>query len=338
MKKVDAESLRPPPKFQVNIKIQLYTARLFRLSFRFLWLCWKEIYLLSGKVSLDCYVRSFQYKTLNNILYLNEKVFIFGKSSSPQCPFCKNDDETILHLFHECDITKALSKILISLFGKSLNLRFLSPQIAFLWFTNIYCNDVLLKNHILFLCNSRKHEKIWLNNLIRNATKVKNIEKEIAGNNEKKVMLYNKRWKKIENKSSEKRLINLSKVVVGGGAGGGGETVLLRNIFCFLLLFFYLSFVFSLFFVCVCVIIFCGSLVFLFWFYLIKSEINITKKEKKLRKKSKFRQFTWSVATESIQKQFLTVSDFCCFCQHFAIVGIFAAFFVKIGFRDFMDL
>ena len=279
MKKVDAESLRPPPKFQVNIKIQLYTARLFRLSFRFLWLCWKEIYLLSGKVSLDCYVRSFQYKTLNNILYLNEKVFIFGKSSSPLCPFCKNDDETILHLFYECDITKALSKILISLFGKSLNLRFLSPQIAFLWFTNIYCNDILLKNHILFLCNSRKHEKIWLNNLISNATKVKNIEKEIAGNNEKKVMLYNKTWKKIENKSSEKRLINLSKVVVGGG--GGGETVLLRtSIFCFLLLFFYLSFVFSLFFVCVCVIIFCGSLVFLFWFYLIKSEINITKKKK----------------------------------------------------------
>ena len=238
MKKVDAESLRPPPKFQVNIKIQLYTARLFRLSFRFLWLCWKEIYLLSGKVSLDCYVRSFQYKTLNNILYLNEKVFIFGKSSSPQCPFCKNDDETILHLFHEYDITKALSKILISLFGKSLNLRFLSPQIAFLWFTNIYCNDILLKNHILFLCNSRKHEKIWLNNLIRNATKVKNIEKEIAGNNEKKVMLYNKRWKKIENKSSEKRLINLSKVVVGGGAGGGVKQFCWETSFAFCYYFF----------------------------------------------------------------------------------------------------
>ena len=37
--KVDAESLRPPPKFQINIKIQLTTSRVSRLSFRFLWLC-----------------------------------------------------------------------------------------------------------------------------------------------------------------------------------------------------------------------------------------------------------------------------------------------------------
>ena len=36
LKKVDAESLRPPPKFQVNIKIQLNTAHVSRLSFRFL--------------------------------------------------------------------------------------------------------------------------------------------------------------------------------------------------------------------------------------------------------------------------------------------------------------
>ena len=36
LKKVDAESLRPPPKFQDNIKIQLHAARFYRLSFRFL--------------------------------------------------------------------------------------------------------------------------------------------------------------------------------------------------------------------------------------------------------------------------------------------------------------
>ena len=42
MKKVDAESLGPPPKFQVNIEIQLNTARVSRLSFHFLWLCSKS--------------------------------------------------------------------------------------------------------------------------------------------------------------------------------------------------------------------------------------------------------------------------------------------------------
>ena len=166
--------------------------------------------------------------------------------------------------------------------------------------------------------------------------KSKILRKKLRETMKKKLCCITKGGKKL--KTSQAKNVSLIYPRWWWGEGGGGETVLLRNIFCFLLLFFYLSFVFSLFFVCVCVIIFCGSLVFLFWFYLIKSEINITKKKKKLRKKSKFRQFTWSVATESIQKQFLTVSDFCCFCQHFAIVGIFAAFFVKIGFRDFMDL
>ena len=115
----------------------------------------------------------------------------------------QNVDETILHLFYECDITKALWKILISFFDKSLKLPFLSPHTAFLGFTNTYCDSSLLKNHILLLFkiyvyNSRKHEKISLKTLIRNLTKVKNIEKEIAGNNGKKIMLYNKKWKKLK--------------------------------------------------------------------------------------------------------------------------------------------
>ena len=39
LKKVDAESLGPLPKFQVNIKIQLNAGRVSRLSSRFLYLC-----------------------------------------------------------------------------------------------------------------------------------------------------------------------------------------------------------------------------------------------------------------------------------------------------------
>ena len=104
---------------------------------------------------------------------------------------------------------QGLWKSLFSSFDICLNLPYLSPQNAFLGFTNTYCNDILLKNHILLLFeiygyNSRKHEKNSLNNLIRNVTKVKNIEKEIAGNNEEKIMLHNKKWKKIENKLNEK--------------------------------------------------------------------------------------------------------------------------------------
>ena len=78
----------------------------FENLFREQELNWKEIYILARKVSLDCNVRSFQYKVLNNVLYLNKKMFFFGKSPSSLCSFCKQADQTILHLSYECNIMK----------------------------------------------------------------------------------------------------------------------------------------------------------------------------------------------------------------------------------------
>ena len=199
-----------------------------------------------------CQVISVQ--SFNNVLYQNKKLSFFG--SSRLCSFCKNVDEKILHLLYECNITKALWKSLISFFDKSLNLPYLLPQTAFLGFTNTYCNDILIKNHILLLFkiyvyNSRKHEKISLNNLTKNVTKVINIEKEIAGNNEKKVILYNKKGEKTENKLNEKTSLIYPK--------GEGWNIFGENICCFLLLLFYLSlllfYFFYLFFACVCLFV-----------------------------------------------------------------------------------
>ena len=60
LKKVDAESLGPPPKFQVNIEIQLNTARVSRLSFH----------------SYDYKLTS---KGMPNICYLTFSKFQFSK-------------------------------------------------------------------------------------------------------------------------------------------------------------------------------------------------------------------------------------------------------------------
>ena len=53
---------------------------------------WKKIYILPRLATLDSYSRSFQYKILNNVLYLNKRHFKFRKSMSPLCPFCKVSD------------------------------------------------------------------------------------------------------------------------------------------------------------------------------------------------------------------------------------------------------
>ena len=102
----------------------------FENLFREQELNWKEIYILPWRVSLDCNVRSFQYKVLNNVLYLNKKLFIFGKSPSSLCSLCKQADQTILRLFYECNITKeSWNKYLF--FNDCFHLLQLLPQTTF---------------------------------------------------------------------------------------------------------------------------------------------------------------------------------------------------------------
>ena len=44
---------------------------------------WKEIYLTPRKATANSYLSCFNYKIINNVLYLNRKLFQFGKIQSP---------------------------------------------------------------------------------------------------------------------------------------------------------------------------------------------------------------------------------------------------------------
>ena len=46
---------------------------------------WTAIYMLPHLVTHNTCMRSFQYKILNNIIYLNKKIHIFGIKSPPLC-------------------------------------------------------------------------------------------------------------------------------------------------------------------------------------------------------------------------------------------------------------
>ena len=58
-------------------------------------------------VTKDSRLRVFQYKLLNNVLYLNKMLFRFRKIDSPLCS-CKMIDETPFHLFYNYTKTKLL--------------------------------------------------------------------------------------------------------------------------------------------------------------------------------------------------------------------------------------
>ena len=67
---------------------------------------WTAIYMLPRLVKYNTYMRSFQYKILINVLFINKKLHIFGIKPSPMCSLCNLYDETPLHIFYECDAAK----------------------------------------------------------------------------------------------------------------------------------------------------------------------------------------------------------------------------------------
>ena len=78
-------------------------------------------------VTVNTKLRVFQYKILNNILFVNKMLFKLRKIESPLCSFCKAEDETFMHLFDRCRKTSILWRQLKQFFTTAVDLPTISP-------------------------------------------------------------------------------------------------------------------------------------------------------------------------------------------------------------------
>ena len=88
----------------------------------------KHVYLLPRRVTVDTNLRIFQYKILNNVLYLNEKLFRYKNISCLLCSFCQSENETPTHLFHGCIKTNLLCYKLKKVLKTKIDLPINTPQ------------------------------------------------------------------------------------------------------------------------------------------------------------------------------------------------------------------
>ena len=166
---------------------------------------WDKIYILPRKITVYSYMRCFQYKIINNILFLNKKLHIFGISETPLCSFCQTKEETTFHIFFECWKAQSLWEDLRKYFHDDFSLPILTPQTALFGFLDFLDNDdSFLFNHILlifklYLYKCRKEKILHLKLLLMNITDVKRIERKIA-TTEKKLDRYKKKWQKTDQK------------------------------------------------------------------------------------------------------------------------------------------
>ena len=167
---------------------------------------WKEIYILPRNVSIDTNLRMSQYNILNNILFLKKLLFKIKKVPSSLCSFCNFADETALHIFYTCNITKPLWNELRYFVSQYLYIPEITPQSALFRFFNIsnQQQNFLLINHLLlifkhYLYMSREHGAVCFTSLKLYFIKIKTIEHNISPCSNQKKEKCQRRWKVIEN-------------------------------------------------------------------------------------------------------------------------------------------
>ena len=101
----------------------------------------------------DSSLRSFQYKILSNTLYLNERLFKFNIVDSPLCSLCKQENESVIHLFAICSEARSLWDQLRT-WTSSKNIILpsnLVPQVAILGLWDEKMQNLTLVNHLILI-------------------------------------------------------------------------------------------------------------------------------------------------------------------------------------------
>ena len=145
---------------------------------------WNKIYLSPRLATIDTTLRSFQYKILNNVLFLNKKLYTFGITNNALYSFCNTLEETPIHIFFDCVYVKCLWERLRMKFQNDFILPSLTPQTAILGLYNEANDNYNLLSHILLIFKyiyiSREKRTLNIGILIANLIKVKKREKQIT--------------------------------------------------------------------------------------------------------------------------------------------------------------
>lgn len=112
---------------------------------------WTKIYSIPFLCTIDSRLRSFQYKILNNILYLND--FLYNKLKvvdNPRCSFCKTENETSPHLFFSCSFTLSFLRDFATT-TNLISLRDLEEKDIILGKSSQLHQTVIQKNFVILL-------------------------------------------------------------------------------------------------------------------------------------------------------------------------------------------
>ena len=157
---------------------------------------WEKVYMLPRILTIESSLCSFQYKILNNILYLNERLSKFNIVDSPLCSLCGAYNRSIKHLFWTYTVTQRLWDQLRSWLYEVISFPILELKTVILGLPSKTTSNYILINHIILLFKhftflKRKERKhIGFNGLKVFIKNVENTENQIALHEQKEDIHY----------------------------------------------------------------------------------------------------------------------------------------------------
>ena len=149
-------------------------------------------------LTLSTISASFKHKILDNVLFLNKKLYTFGLTNTAFCSFCNTLEKTPLHIFFDCIHVKCFWERLRTKLQDNFILPLLTQQIAILGLYNDVSDNCNLMSHILlifkyYIYSSREKRILNIDILIANLIKVNKKEKQKSLVTSKKGEAY-KKW------------------------------------------------------------------------------------------------------------------------------------------------
>jgi hypothetical protein len=161
---------------------------------------WEEVYSRIYTTTIDTHLRMFQYKIVNNILFLNYDLNRFKIVENPMCSLCHSYPETIDHLYIECEEAKSYYIEICEWLYKEYNISLpaLDKSHILLGIDKVLVNFIIL----IYKYSLYKHreKKILLSiELFKNMLhSYERIERIIAGSRNK-IEIHRKKWNNLSN-------------------------------------------------------------------------------------------------------------------------------------------
>jgi len=160
---------------------------------------WYKVCAYNWKCTQEVKLRWFQFRLLNRILCTNPLLVKIGKSDDPKCTFCNEEDESIVHLFWDCNFTHKYWMDFQNWVNNNLNINLLLEREIVL-FGNYRYKDFVFNNILLVLkfniYKSRVKKEIPSFNYGKNDLKQFYLQERFIFNTNSQHQAFNERWHK----------------------------------------------------------------------------------------------------------------------------------------------